>query len=549
MSADITTVLAYPADVEQVVALKTVREAGARAIFLAGVREYGREDADFTFERLQYLMAIEEHFQALLLYDQIDFLKAALPISEGDREFALGIQRICLESANGFQRFLRSRNTWAASRENLDVMFRVTGLALNAIHNFVKWGYFLNEPGRAAPWKQLHALYLLAEHDSYAQVPFVLHPSQTNFRPSVQSLYLRTLILDLVNTGNLTKVQIEIADGWFSSWCNDYSLDTAFSSRQHLFFVDLASDSGMHLMRKDSHGETVRYMRADSLKGQIDEVQAGLRQGRLYAGYGAGGVFPVEEHIALLAIIEKLYDSILAGSQNRIEERTHFEDREVDVTIGVDRVMRKVREEAAPAAPASPMFTLPAASDTIELSSSGLSLVEVDEDTAKAQAADADAARNASRDPEIERWRVQDLSSKGYGLIVDRAASDAVLLNGLLALQNHQNGGWIVGTVVRKLANRVRGEMLVGVEVLSYRPIPIELTPPGGAPSILALYLPGLDTNGKLDSIVVRAGEFTSTTGYVITAGGSEYRVRLNRIIKKGADWIKARFEIEAKQA
>jgi len=543
-----TTVLAYPPDVEQIVALKTVRDAGARAQFLAGVREYGRDGSEFTLERLQYLMAMEEQFQALLLYDQIDFLRAAPPISESDREFALGIQRICLESANGFQRFLRGRNTWATSRENLDVMFRVTGLALNAIHNFVKWGYFLNEPGRAAPWKQLHALYLLAEHDSYAQVPFVLHPSQPNFKPSVQSLYLRTLILDLVNTGNLTKVQIEIADGWFSSWCNDYSLDSGFSSRQHLFYVDVASDSGMHLIRKDSHGETVRYMRADGLKAQIDEVQAGLRQGRLYAGYGAGGVFPVEEHIALLSIIEKLYDSILAGSENRIEERTHFEDREVDVTIGVDRVMRKVREAPVASAAASPIFTLPAASETIELSASGLSLVD-DDATRQAQASDAGAIDAPAGDPEIERWRVQDLSSKGYGLIVDRASSDAVLLNGLIALQNHQNGGWIVGSVVRKLANRVRGEMLVGVEVLSYRPIPIELTPAGGGAPVQGLYLPGLDTNGKLDSIVVRASEFTSTSGYAIRTGGSDYRIRLNRIIKKGADWIKARFEIEAKQA
>jgi hypothetical protein len=70
---------------------------------------------------------------------------------EADRDFALNIQRICLEAANGFQRFLRNRNAWANTREALDTMFRVTGLALNAIHCFVKWGYFLNEPGRAAP--------------------------------------------------------------------------------------------------------------------------------------------------------------------------------------------------------------------------------------------------------------------------------------------------------------------------------------------------------------------------------------------------------------
>src|SRR5258706_4685150 len=281
-------------DVERALAAKSVRDADARTLFLATIRDLGKDAGDFTLERLQDLMRVEEHFQALILYDQIEFLRQPAAISEVDRDFAQNIQRICLEAANGFQRFLRNRNTWATTREALDTMFRVTGLALNAIHSFVKWGYFLNEPGRAAPWKQLHALYMLSEADGYAQVPFVLHPAQPSFKPSVQSLYLRTLILDILNTGNLSKIQIEIADGWFSSWCNDYSLDAEYSTRNHLFFVDLGSDSGMHLMRKDSHGDSIRYIRADGLKAQIEEVQLGLRHGRLYAGYGAGAVFPVE---------------------------------------------------------------------------------------------------------------------------------------------------------------------------------------------------------------------------------------------------------------
>ncbi|HUL94449.1 MAG TPA: hypothetical protein VLT89_00470 [Usitatibacter sp.] len=519
----------------QVLDLKTVRDAPARNLFLAAIRELGKDGSEFTLERLQDLMRVEEHFQALLLYDQIDFLRQA-NASEAERDFAINIQRICLEAANGFQRFLRNRNAWATSREALDTMFRATGLALNAIHSFVKWGHFLNEPGRATPWKQVHALYMLSETDGYSQVPFVLHSAQPSYKPSVQSLYLRTLMLDLINTGSLSKVQTEIADGWFSSWCNDYSLDTEYSTRNHLFFVDLASDSGMHLMRKDSHGETMRYVRADGMKAQIEEVQAGLRHGRLYAGYGAGAVFPVEEHVALLAIIEKLYQSILAGSENRIEERTHFEDREVDVVVGMERVMRKMREAPAPARPAGPQFAA-AASDTIELSPAGLSLAP-----REAQAAVAEAV-----DPDLERWKVFDLSSKGYGLLVDRPAADLVLLNGLIALRNHESGGWIVGTVVRKLANRARGEILVGIEVLAYRPIAVDMAPAQGGTPIQGLYLPGLDTNGKLDSIIVRNGDFRSDQGLSLKAGGAQYRIRVNRIIRKGADWIKARFEIEAK--
>lgn len=527
---------AYPVDVGRVLEQKSVRDATARALFLAAVRELGKDGGPFTLERLEQFLRIEEHFQALLLYDQLDFLRQPFSVVDAERDFALNIQRICLESANGFQRYLRTRNQWAETREAVDAMFRVTGLAIHAIHSYVKWGYFLAEPGRTTPWKQLHALYALAETDGYAQAPFVLHPSQPSFKPSVQSLYLRTLLLDLLNTGNLSKIQIEIADGWFSSWCQDYALDSEYSSRQHLFYVDLASESGMHLMRKDSHGDSMRYVRADGLKAQIEEVQAGLRHGRLYAGYGAGAVFPVDEHVALLAIIEKLYHSILAGSENRIEERTHYEDREVDVVAGIEPVMKKLRD--GPSKPKAPAAPEPSPHDTIELSPGGLTLV----DDGPPKAADAAAP---SDEAEFTRLRVLDMSSRGLGLLVDRLTSETILLNGLIGLRNHDTGGLMVGQVVRKLPNRVRGEMLLGVEILAYRPIRAVLA--GGGREIEAIYLPGGDRNGKQDALLVRVGDFAPDQVFTLAVGGARFDLKVNRVIRKGADWIKVRYEVLAR--
>ncbi len=524
------------ADVDGVLTLKTIRDASPRAAFLAAIRDLGKDEGEFSLERLNDLIRVEEHFQALLLYDQIDFLKQPR-VAESDREFALNVQRISLESANAFQRFLRNRNSWANTRETLELMFRVAGLALNSIHCFVKWGSFLSEGARVAPWKQIHALYALAETAGYAQVPFALHAARSGFKPTAQSLYLRTLILELLNAGNLTKVQIETADGWFSSWCNDYALDTEYSTRHHLFYVDLASESGMHLMRKDSYGQSVRYIRVEALKAQIEEVQAGLRQGRLYAGYGAGALFPVEEHVALLATIEKFYESIVAGAENRIEERTHFEDREVDVVVGVERVLRKVRETPADAAAPAPAATT-AFTETVELSPSGMTLVA---------ATPAQAAPAAAADADVERWHVFDLSSKGFGLLVDRPTAELVPPNGILALRNQESGTWIIGTVVRKLPNRARGETLIGIEVLSYRPIAVDCVPGDNGAPVQGLYLPGTDPNGKLDAIVVQVGDFRTDQSLVIAAAGATYRIRLNRIIRKGSDWIKARFEIESK--
>jgi hypothetical protein len=528
------TLVVYSPEVESVLALKSTRGAEALQRLNAAIRSAGRDDAPFTHDRLRELVALTEHFQALLLYDQVDFLRATGP-AESDREYAVGVQRVHLEAANGFQRFLRRREEWETSAEARQEAVRILGLALDAIHGLTKWGLFVGEPTRGAPWRHLHALYGLAEAGGTHRTSFVLHGSQPAFTPTAQSLYLRTLVLDVLNSGNLSRVQTEIADGWFSSWCQDYELESAYVPGQHHFYVDLEAPTGMRVLRAEPQGSAVRFVRADAIKAQIDEVQAGLRHGKLFAGYGAGALFPVEEHVALLASIEKLHQSVLSGTEARVEERTHFEDREVDVVCGVEVAIRKVLEgprTLSAAAPSPSEHT-----ETIELSPTGLSMV--------AQAPAAPAA--AETDPDVQRWRVHDLSSRGYCLIVDQAVAEAVPVNGLIALANQETGGWILGDVVRKRPSRVRGEVLAGVEVLSYRPIAVELQAAGEG--VAALYLPGSESSGKHDSLVVAARHFDSGRAFSIRVPEGEFRIRLNRIIRKGTDWINARFEIESKKA
>lgn len=528
---------AIATDVERVLALTSVRDASERSVFLSAIRELGRDGGDFTLDRLQQLIRVEDHFQALLAYGQVDFLHQPFAAGDGERDFALTVQRICLESANGFQRFLRNRASWARSRDALDAMFLVTGLAVDSIHCFVKWGCFLNEMGRGAPWKQMHALYVLAEADGYADVEFELHASDGDARTSVQALYLRALLADVLNTGNLGKAQIEIADGWFAEWSRDYRLERDYDPRRHLFCVDLASDSGMRLVRRQGQGANVRYLAAEGLGAQIEAMRADLRQGRLHGGSGAGGAFPIEEHAALLDIVEKLDQSMNAGGPARIEERTAFDDREVDVVIGMERVMRRLREAPEPAGTATPAV---AGMQMIDISPASLSALVEDPHIAAAR------LESSAADPGVERWRVQDISSRGYGLLVDRGAAEAVALNGLIAVRNHETGGWIIGTVVRKQPSRGRVEVLVGVEILAYRPIPTELRF-DGAHSVPAIFLPGLDPGGRNDALLMPLGDLAAGSRFAIAVGGSAYRVHVNRILRKGADWISARFEIESK--
>jgi hypothetical protein len=87
----------------------------------------------------------------------------------------------------------------------------------------------------------------------------------------------------------------------------------------------------------------------------------------------------------------------------------------------------------------------------------------------------------------------------------------------------------------------------VGLEVLAHRCIAIDLRAPGVEEPLAALYLPGQDPSGRQDSILLGSGNFTPDYAFALALGVATYRVRLNRIIARGSDWIKARFEVESK--
>jgi hypothetical protein len=523
-------------DFERANGITSLKDASDRSALLSMVRELGKEVVAnelpvIELERLEALVKLDERFHLLLARDQLDFLRAML-VLESDLAFAKDVQLITLEMARGLQRYVRNRGAWNTSRQTENLLIRAIGLAVHNVHTLVKWNFFLHEDSATPPWKQLYALYSLAESEGFALVPFVLRPQVANHRFTVQALFLRALMLSTLNSGNLSKSHIEIADGWYGAWCRDYRLEKTYSAEHHLFFVDLTKESGMRILSEPQRGDGVRFVRADTLKVQIEEVQTGLRHGRLYSGYGYGASFPVAEHVTVLAAIEKLYESIVAGSENRIEARKRLEDREVEVVLGVEGIL------------GLHFAALPKATQASELAL---------ERTGSSAVLDASLVP-----PKIETWRMQDLSTKGYGLVIDRESAERVSLNGLIALKNQRRGSWVIGNVVRKLAKRERG-ILIGIEVLGFFPLPVRLIPQtGGMTShgrpekrramLLGYYLPGLDRKGKQDALLLRSDDFTSAHPFALDIEGMRYVIRLNRITKKGVDWLQARFEIESKR-
>ena len=489
---------------------------------LSALTVLGNREGPFTLEKLQTLVAVEAHFRHLLRREQHGYFNAlGDPARKVQNDaFAKNMQLIHSHLASAFQRYVMRSQAWLDHGAHTDLLHRATALAVANFAALVKWSYFLHETLKGTSWSELHALYYFAEQQGFHQKALKIYDIEDGFHPSIETLYLSALMLDIINPGSLSAAQIEIAEGWLAEWCADYSLETEYQPRSHLMYVDIAEHSGFHLATPGVHGETLRYLRADALRLQIEEVKSELRNGHRYEGHGSGHEFPVEEHGSLLSSIERLYQSILARSGNRIEERTQVQHMSMDVVVGFEAILATLGAVGA--------------------------IAEPDRGGAEGEA-------------EIPRsWKIHDFSSAGFGLLIDRAAAERVALQSLIAMRKPGEDNWAIGSIVRKLTNRVQGQTLFGVEVLSYRPMRVALRRfaqerPGADETFLTgrtegIYVPGKDNDGRRDFLVLRPRDFAAKHVFEIPARDAHYRIRLNRAVKKGADWIALRFEVDNKR-
>lgn len=481
----------------------------------------GNRDGPFVTEKLDQLLAAKQHFTELVqaaLFNYFDRSREETTRAASDA-FAKQIQLVHSHFASTFQRYVFRKSDWHTTAADDTRLRLATGHAIGSFAALVKWSYFLHETLKGSSWSELHALYYLAEQEGYHHQPLDLYGKDAAYNPSIQALYLRALVLDIINPGSLTPAQIEIAEGWLSAWCLDYSLETELQPRSHLVYVDLAEHAGFHVVTPEVKGDSIRYLRADALRGQIEEVKNELRQGHQYLGLGIANHIPVEEHAIVLTAIERLYNSILAHSGNRIAERTPVKDQSLHVVLGYDAVLEAVN-----------------ARTESSHSASALSLEPLD------------AAGNS--DSSI--WKVHDISSSGLGLLVERTTGDVIPLQTLIAMRSSPGKPWAVGSIVRKLTNRVQGHTLIGVELLSNRALPVFLkrtsTPEPATDSLQAMYLPGNDNEAKRDFLVLSQADFAARSVFEIPTRDTHFRVRLNRAVKKGTDWIAMRFEVDNKR-
>ncbi len=522
-----------PLTAETMLNIVSLQNREQRASVIGSIKSLADAPAPIAPDQIHQLILLENSLYPVIQADKrwfFDNIGKTAAI-----QFARDLNVMHSVAAKTLEMLVSRRGEWSHGDSD-PLLQRIIAFALYHQGAAIKWSFFRHEPVKPTIWPELHALYRFADSHGFATTPLSLFAEESEQKISVLSLYLRALMLDVLNTGSLTMPQIEIADGWLAEWTPEYSLDEAYSPRAHALFVDLDLMAGLQLVTGNTAKPSYRYVRVDGLKEQVEAVRNQLRTGNPYLGRGAANAFSMEEHVALLSAIERLYTTLLQASASRIEERKQVSNLSAEVRLGFSDVRQIVAE-------GKDVATVP---DEVKSGGLELSLEPV-----------PDSAADANTDQRWTRWKVHDMSSKGIGLMVERVTGERIGVGQLLAIKPDGFSKFMLGVIVRKLTQRALGETLLGVEILSYRPIPVTLyryahardaMPDSASPPINAIYVPGRDEEGKSDVLVLPSGDFGLKNVFSLPTSSVNFRVRINRVLRKGADWVGLRFEVIGKK-
>lgn len=548
---------ANPLRSSTVLAVRSLQDRSARASVLRELTALATLAAPIAAEQIRDLIVFENALYSLIRTDKRWYF-AHLAQAEAI-EFARDIQVLHSAAAKALESLVARRGEWSRSDDD-PLLQRIIGFCLYHQGAAIKWCFMRHEPLRPTAWPAAHALYRFAEQVGLATYPmrlFDVEGEDGEQRTTLQALYLRPLLVDVLNTGSLSTAQIEIVDAWLADWTTDYALDTDYSPDRHALFVDLDAPSGMHLAAGAADGSSRRYLHIDSLKRQIDTVRAEMRAGRSFHGRGVPNEFPVEEQVGLLEIIERVRQTLFQANASTLAQRTPIGDLRAEVRLGISAVHAAISGDDAPVQ----------VDDTPKISAASpvqFGGIELTLTPSPSTGNDEPAPTRSNHSG--PRWQVHDMSSQGFGLTASRAESLDIDIGTLIAIKPDGFANWLVGLVVRKIAQRpAPDETLLGVELLSVRPLPVLLTrfahaidaePDTTLAPVAAIYLAGRDSDGSSDGdgnggddvLLLPAGDFGLKTTFSLATRAARFRVRLNRVVRKGRDWVGLRFEVIARK-
>jgi hypothetical protein len=286
-----------------------------------------------------------------------------------------------------------------------------------------------------ARWAELHALFSLACSQQVERVALSL--TRGSATTTSEHEFLLVLLLQLMNSGNLTPRHLEWICGELPEWAAPLRL-TVEPSSVTSFYVDLASREGLRRRPLVPLEGRVLFLDTRTLHAVLMQNAVMVEQ-KIKEQPLSGRTPRRTEQLALLRKLAAQVDPEFRPFARR-GERTAAVGT-VDAIVGFARIAGYLKEEERN--PVPQLEPGQSFGGTMELAVFGRARNEVDRRQELARRRLATFA--APGGP----WEVKDMSQTGFRLVAPMSVANAVTLNTLAAIRPHGKSGWALGIVRR----------------------------------------------------------------------------------------------------
>lgn len=398
-----------------------------------------------------------------------------------------------------------------------------------------------------AKWAELHGLFTLACSRKIERHPLDTEGGGT---ATIEHAYLRVLVLQLMNAGNLTARHLEWVANELDEWCAPLRL-TLESSSVSSFYVDLGSREGLRRRTPAPLEGRVLFLDTRPLHALLMQNVVVIEQ-KIRHQPLSDKTPRRSEQLGLLVKLASQVDPEFRPFARR-GERTAAVGI-VDAIVGFAKISGYLHEEER-----DPLPRVEAGKSyggTIELAVFGHARNE--DDRRRELARRRLVSWGAAGGP----WEVKDVSQTGFRLVAPMSAASAVTLNTLAAIRAHGHAFWTLG-IVRRMKRLTADRAEIGLQVIANTLVGVELveqkksaagdtgysvdgehsTLDGRVFAGLFLALRKREGENAVQSLIVPAVEYQPARRFRLRTSRSTVPIRFGRLIEQQPDWVWAAVE------
>ena len=397
-----------------------------------------------------------------------------------------------------------------------------------------------------ARWVDLHAHFQTACTAQIERQPVAVLAG--GVLTTIEQEYLRVLLLQLMNAGNLSPRHVEWVADELSEWCAPLRLNIE-SSTVTSFYVDLGSRTGLKRRGPQPLEGRVLFLDTRPLHAVLMQNVVMLEQ-KVRNDPLSERAPRRAEQLNLLTKLASQVDPEFRPVARR-GERTNASGS-VDAIVGFAKITGFLRDDEVGA------FVDRGArpgsfGDTLEIATFGRLRNE------SARTLEVVRRRLATYAAPGGAWEIRDVSQTGYRLVAPMTIISSMTLGTLTAIRGQGDALWMLGIVRRmKRLTAERAEIglqmiannLVGVELAEQKRGDADYSVDGEIPTVssrrfygLFLSLKKRESESAVQTLIVPAGEYQPGKRLRMSVAKTSNSIAFGRLLEQQPDWIWATAE------